>query len=394
MYSRVVWVIFQKEWTDLIRDKRTWISALIIPIVVVPMLYFLMSYSMNQVWQAAKTYIPFSVSAKTAPEQIQAILAIPGTVLVHPADPLQAIKQGTVRVAIDWPKDAVQNLQQARPFTVKIWYDPTNQKSDYAQGVIAEALDRYAKQIMDQRLQKAGLTREWLTPIDVEKQSVASKEQVAGNTLSSVIPLVLLMALASGGMAAAVDLIAGEKERGTMETLLASPVRASQLLTAKLLGVMLMSMASAVASLFSVGIIASLNHPDIGSTGMPFGAIQPGSFLLLVVVVFLSAAMFAGLELMISTVARTNKEAQTFMAPIVFAAMVPSYMLMPLNAVDIPTYAYMLPMFNNVALLKEIFAGQLVSLHAIMTISSSVIYVMAAIFLASFFFRKERFSVL
>lgn len=393
MNKPLVWVIFQKEWVDLIRDKRTWISALLIPIVVVPLLFLLIGYSMSKVEEQAREYIPFAVSAGTAPELVAQIAAIPGVVQLHPADPIEAIKAGTIRVAIETDPAVVRLTDQERPITVKLWYDPTNQKSDYAESVIAQAVERYSQQILEQRLQKAGFSREWLMPLQLESQSVASKEQEAGTMLASVIPMLLLMALVSGGMAAAVDLIAGEKERGTMETLLAAPVRAAELLAAKLLIVMLMGITSALASLCSMSLVFAASQSAADSIDTLAALVSPGAIFLLLVVIVLSAAMFAGLQLMISTVARTNKEAQTLMAPLVFVALVPSYLLLPLNQLDIPGYVYALPLFNSVALVKEICTGQVDALHACLAIVSSVIYVIAAIYLAAHFFRKERFAV-
>lgn len=393
MNKPLVWVIFQKEWVDLIRDKRTWISALLIPIVVVPLLFVLIGYSMSKVEEQAREYIPFAVSAGTEPELVAQIAAIPGAVQLHSVDPIEAIKAGTIRVAIETDPAAVRLTDQERPITVKLWYDPTNQKSDYAESVIAQAVERYSQQILEQRLQKAGFSREWLTPLQLESQSVASKEQETGTMLASVIPMLLLMALVSGGMAAAVDLIAGEKERGTMETLLAAPVRAAELLAAKLLIVMLMGITSALASLCSMSLVFAASQSAAGSIDTLAALVSPGAIFLLLVVIVLSAAMFAALQLMISTVARTNKEAQTLMAPLVFVALVPSYLLLPLNPLDIPGYVYALPLFNSVALVKEICTGQVDVLHACLAIVSSAIYVIVAIYLAAHFFRKERFAV-
>ncbi|MGO0059082.1 ABC transporter permease [Brevibacillus fluminis] len=393
MNKRMVGVVFQKEWTDLIRDKRTWISALLIPIVIVPLLFLLIGYSMSKVEEEARAYIPFAVSAGTAPELIRHLASIPGAVQLHTDDPVQAIKDGTIRVAVEADANAARQIERERTFNVKLLYDPTNQKSEYAEEQIAKAVEHYAGQIMDQRLHKTGLTREWLTPIQIESQSVASKEQEAGTMLASVIPLVLLMALASGGMAAAVDLIAGEKERGTMETLLAAPVRAADLLAAKLLIVMLMGTASALASLASISFALASGQSADGGIGTLAALVSPAAISLLLMVVLLSAAMFAGLQLMISTLARTNKEAQTLMAPLVFAALVPSYILMPLNPIDIPAYVYALPLFNSVAVVKEVCTGQIEPLHAGLAIGSSVVYVCAAISFAAHFFRKERTAI-
>lgn len=397
MRSRMGWIMFQKELTDLIRDRRTWISALLIPVLVIPTVFLLLDSTMNRVEREAREYIPFAVTGELDPAILAELEAIPGAVRIQTDVPMEAIKRGDLRVWLEARTAPVigQILTQARPQPLKIWYDPTNQKSKYALEAMTGVLERYAKRIVEERLAIAGIDSSRLAPIEFSAQSVASEGQVAGNLLGSIIPIVLLMSLASGGMASAVDLVAGEKERGTMETLLAAPVLPSQMLTAKLFVVMLMSIVSAVASLVSMGFIYSFQHEESESAqaGMPTHLLQPEAIVLLGLMILLSAAMFAGLQLTLSAIARTNKEAQTYMSPVLFAAMVPSYMLMPLKPIDISFVMYVLPVFNNVALFKEIFSGQIVPLHAVAAVGSSVLYVASAIFAASWFFRNERFLV-
>ncbi|MGE5701414.1 MAG: ABC transporter permease subunit, partial [Clostridia bacterium] len=377
------------------RDRRTWISALLIPVLVIPTVFLLLDSTMNRVEREAREYIPFAVTGELDLAILAELEAIPGAARMQTDVPMEAIKRGDLRVWLEAQTAPVigQNLTQARPQPLKIWYDPTNQKSKYALEAMTGVLERYAKRIVEERLAIAGIDSRRLAPIEFSAQSVASEGQVAGNLLGSIIPIVLLMALASGGMASAVDLVAGEKERGTMETLLATPVLPSQMLTAKLLVVMLMSIVSAVASLVSMGFIYSFQHEESAQAGMPPHLLQPEAIVLLGLMILLSAAMFAGLQLMLSAIARTNKEAQTYMSPVLFAAMVPSYMLMPLKPIDISLVMYVLPVFNNVALFKEIFTGQIVPLHAVAAVGSSVLYVASAIFAASWFFRNERFLV-
>jgi sodium transport system permease protein len=183
------------------------------------------------------------------------------------------------------------------------------------------------------------------------------------------------------------DLIAGERERGTLESLMTAPIAANQLLTAKLLTVMVMSCASAAASLLSLSLIIRFGPFDEESSLFPL--FTPFPLLVMLLAVLLLAAFFAGLELMLSTLSRSIKEGQTYMSGVVFLAMVPSYMLMPLHPVDIAQHHYLLPVFNGVALLKEVFYGKVDPWHALLGLGSSLFYVIVVILFSAKIFRRE-----
>ncbi|MCK9909621.1 ABC transporter permease subunit, partial [Microbacteriaceae bacterium K1510] len=198
----------------------------------------------------------------------------------------------------------------------------------------------YEAQIVTKRLKAVGLSANSIHPIETVTESVATDEKMAGKLLSGIIPLMLVLSMASGGIAASTDLVAGEKERGTLESLISAPIPTGSILTAKLLAVMMMCGISAIASLISMVILFSVGPMGSGQGAFTLSFLQPLSIIVFLLMLLLLAATFAGLELAISTWAKTFKEAQTYMTPVVLAAMVPSYMMLPLNPVDIPLHYY------------------------------------------------------
>ncbi|WP_139492176.1 ABC transporter permease [Brevibacillus dissolubilis] len=384
-----VWLIFHKEFIDLIRDRKTWIGAFVIPIIVIPFVVSLLGSSMDAIRKEANEYIPLIIIGNTQHELVQQIRKTRGVTLLESPDPLQSLRDGGVRAVIEIPRDLQKTLLQGNSANIRIWYDPSNQKSEIAKTIIQEAFTEYEKTIVQQRLRHVGLSYSTIKPISTQFESVASDEKISGSLLSGMFTIVLILSLASGGIACATDLIAGERERGTLETLISAPVSANSILTAKLMAVMLMSGISALASITSVSIIFSLTTLEGQSAPFTLSFLTVPSVITLLLMIILLSAMFAGVELAISTLAKSFKESQTYLTPIVFVAMVPSYMLMPLNPVDIPLLYYVLPIFNGVAVFKEIFFGELQLAHALMAIGSSMIYVLIAITLAAKFFSRE-----
>ncbi len=385
----MVWMIFRKELIDLFRDRKTLIGAFVIPIVVIPFVFFLLGSAFSSVEQEARAYVPIAIEGDTQSPLVERFAETKGVTILQPDDARKALQAGELRAIVSIPADFNSQLKQWRTANITVFYDSTNQKSVYARSVIDDVLEAYASTVTDERLKKVGLSTQAITPINTSFENVASDEKLTGGMLAGIIPLMLVLSLASGGMAAATDLVAGEKERGTLESLVSAPIPAGSVLTAKLLAVMVMSCIGATATMISLSLVFRVGPMTGDLEQFSLGFLSPFSVAVLVVTLLLLAAMFAGLELTISTLAKTFKEAQTYMTGIVFLAMVPSYMMMPLNPVDIPALYYLLPIFNGVAMCKEVFYGEVNPVNAAIATGTSVLYVFGAIMLAARLFRKE-----
>ncbi|EJL40194.1 ABC-type Na+ efflux pump, permease component [Brevibacillus sp. CF112] len=387
MGRQIIWTVFKKELLDLFRDRKAWLGTFLVPLVIIPFVFFLLGNSYSNVEKEAREYVPLAVHGSS--KLIKSLQENQGVKILQPPDPEQALQAGQLRAIITIPESFDEQIQAGKTATLHVAFDSTNSKSVYARDLIERTVEAYSKEIVAKRLKQAGLSEQTIQPIAPDFQNVASEERQSGGMLAGIIPLMLVVSLASGGIASANDLVAGEKERGTLESLLTAPIAANHILTAKLLAVMVMSIMSAGASLISVSLVMSMG--PFGGAGDHFSLafFSPVTLLVLIVVILLMAATFAGLELMLSTIAKSFKEGQTYMSGVIFLAMVPSYMLMPQSPVDIAEHYYALPVFNGVALCKEVFYGKVDPLHALIGIGSSLVYVAITIFFASRLFRRE-----
>jgi sodium transport system permease protein len=387
MDRQVVWTIFGKEMLDLLRDRKTLIGTFLIPFVVIPFVFYLLSMSYSNVEKEARAYVPIAVKGKS--KLVEHLRSQPGVRIVSTDRPAEALQAGELRAIVTIPDDFDQRLRSGGSARLHVAYDITNQKSVYAKSVIDNAVQQYSSDIVSMRLRQAGLSAQAIKPIETTYENAASDERQTGGMLAGIIPLMLVLSLASGGVAAATDLVAGEKERGTLESLLTTPIAANQILTAKLLAVMVMSCISATASLLSLSFVLRLGPLKVDGTVLSFGFLSPASLAVLAATIVLLAALFAGLELTLSTVAKSFKEGQTYMTGVVILAMIPSYMMVPIHPVDIPGLYYALPVFNGVALCKEVFYGAVDPLHTLVGLATSLLYVSAVIALTARLFRRE-----
>lgn len=387
MGSHVVWTVFKKELMDLFRDRKAWIGTLLVPLLVIPFVFFLLGTSYSNVEKEAREYIPIAVQGSSS--LIAVLQKNPAVQILEPSDPKLALQAGQLRAILTIPAGFDEEITAGKTAQLSVDYDSTNQKSVYARTLIEQTVEAYSKDVVAKRLHQSGLSEQTIQPIVSTFQNTASEERKSGGMLAGIIPLMLVVSLASAGMAAANDLVAGEKERGTLESLLTAPIAAQHILTAKLLAVMIMSAMGAVASLISVTLAMRLGPMGTEGDHFTLAFFSPVTLLVLIVTILLLAALFAGLELLLSTIAKSFKEGQTYMSAVIFLAMVPSYMLMPISPVDIPTHYYVMPVFNGVALSKEVFYGKVDPMHALLGIGSLLVYVVFTIFLASRIFRRE-----
>jgi sodium transport system permease protein len=391
LVDRSVWIIFRREFTDIMRDSKTLIGAFLIPILVIPFVIYVMNLSLTQAEREARSYIPLAIQGDVREPVVLELAKVPGVKIVPMPDPIQGVKEGKLRAALAIPNGFGQRLEKGEAAALTVWYDPSNQKSEVSKEVIREAIAAYETKVVTRRLEAAGLSPQTVHPIGLSFASVATEERMAGSMLAAIVPLMLMLSLASGGIPVAVDSIVGEKERGTLESLITAPVTAGSILTAKLLAVMMMSTISSLASAISLTLVFSM-APDRQSP-LALGFFHPLSVGILVMTLLLQSALFAGVELLVSTLARSPRQAQIFLMPVAFLASLPAYIMMPLTPMDIPFHDYLLPIFNGTAMLKEIFYGDVQIGHALAVLFSSMLYVAVVIGIAGKLFRREKLLV-
>ncbi|MDQ0337882.1 sodium transport system permease protein [Caldalkalibacillus uzonensis] len=392
---KLSWPIFKKEMTDLFRDRKTWMTSILLPMLLYPAIMFLLGFIMQSTVEDAQSDIPMTIDDPSG--IIEAHLSHEEAFRLLPPreDVEQAIRQGEIRFHVEVDPHFESQLADLESGSINIYYDPSNSKSEIAYAVLREKLAQKSTELLEKRLAALGLSGAAIEPLEIEVVSVAPKGQEVGSFLAFIIPLFLLISCVSGGLPASTDLVAGEKERGTLEALMTTPVGGGPVMAGKLLTVMVMSFLSTILTFLSLTFVFAV-VPVLFPLYLPEGNIistifTPEFFLVSVIMLVLVSAMIAAVQLSISTVAKSFKEAQAYNTIVVFAVMLPVYLLMMTPAVEIPIYYFALPVLNVVAIFKEVFAGLIQPLHFFITIGSSLFFVVAAIVLFAFLFKKEQF---
>ena len=248
MNARNILTVFVKELRDTLRDRRAIISMFLVPTLVMPLLTFGFAAVSIKMEKKAGREIPavMIIGGEDSPA-VRQILEKQADLKIVPfaADYAERISQKKLRAAVEIPPGFDESLRTGKRSSVKIYTHDGEMRSGFATNTLERTLRDYSKAIVLERLTAHNLPADLITPFDLRRQNVAPPEKVGGSSFGGMIPYLLIILCFTGAMYPAIDLTAGEKERGTMETILCSPAARSELVLGKFLVVLAASLTTA-----------------------------------------------------------------------------------------------------------------------------------------------------
>jgi sodium transport system permease protein len=247
---------------------------------------------------------------------------------------------------------AKQRVAPADVPSPEIIYNAASDKSQVAYARLAEVLSHWTDRIGDDNLRTSGVSTATMRPFLVGASDVASVKQRDGAMWSKILPVLLILWALTGAFYPAIDLCAGEKERGTLETLLSSPAQRSEIVLGKLITVMLFSIATAVLNLASMGITGHLVLTRMAGCGLP----PVAAIAALCVALLPIAALFSALCVALAAFARSTKEGQYYLMPLLLLTM-PLVILPMAPGVELNVGNSLIPVTGIVLLLRSVLEG-------------------------------------
>ena len=389
----IIFSIFKKELTDVLRDRRTLFFMIVIPVIVMPLI--LIGSIKFQEYQSKKSdekVLNIGLINKTSDSQIRDyLLDQKGVYLVEDIDldSLElGIKNDSLQGGLYIHKNFINDISANAMGKVEVYYKSSDLMSK-AKNRIYNALEIYKNEVVSERLSEFNVDKGLLEPLDIINKDMSTKKETIGKAVGGLIPYMLVIFIFLGAMYPAIDLGAGEKERGSLETLLSSPATKFEITVGKLMVVSLAGMVSGLISV--VGISAPIyllgNIPDqIKSTVLEI--ISPFIIVSVIILMIPIAIFFASMLLSISFYARSFKEAQSLMGPLNIVIIVP-LMLTLGPGIEIDHITALIPLINVGLLTKEILAGSAQPIYFIETLSSLLFFAAIGIRFSVYWFNKE-----
>ncbi|MDK1289732.1 ABC transporter permease [Pseudoalteromonas umbrosa] len=395
--------VFLKEVKELLRDRKTLFFVIALPIVIFPILFallgFLASKTTFEAEQKVHTY--YLANAEHSSEFAQMLFyhksfkPYEGDEQFDSIDALKAaVKAGKIDVGIEIPKQQDKQLNVTPEQAV--WHVVFNdaQSINFVYKRLEKLINKYAAGIRSATLEALGATKAHhsaiLKPITITKVDTADKRENYGEKLGALIPYMLIPLVLMGASYPAIDLGAGEKERGTLETLLLTPVTRTQLVLGKFLTILTSSIACALVTVSSMAIWISI----AGGIGVldtikdAFSSVSITDFMLIFALLLPVAVMLSSLVLAISIYARSFKEAQNYMGPLSMLVFVPIVVSVMPN-MSLNTTTAWIPITNVSLAIKEIIKGTVDYSAVMMIFVASALLAGALLMFCIRWFSKE-----
>jgi sodium transport system permease protein len=420
MRMNLVLTVFRKELRETLRDRRTLLMMVGVPVLVYPLMIFAVNMIVESKQQqlAERTltiatwgHVPADVAEalRSARLDVTPGLGLPAGLATDLAAGRVAIPQGgaseaperekanpvldaarttvgrksVMAVVVLWP-GFDRALAEGQLGRLTVYYDSVSEDSRAAQGRIVSALEKLRKKIVDRRARDLHLDEGFAEAIEIMVRNVASRQQQVGGFIGGLLPLLLIAVSASGGFYAAIDLTAGEKERNTMQTLLCAPLTSAEIVVGKFLTVWVVVMVSGLANLVSMAATFARVGSAMGGLKLPL-PIYGIAFIALVPL----AVTMSGIFLAVAVFARDFKDGQNLLTPVLLGVVMPA--IVPIiPGVELDPVTAFVPIVNVALLIKALFIGKAAGDALFLAVVASSVYAGLALLLAARVFGREQ----
>jgi sodium transport system permease protein len=395
MNLRNIFIVYRKELTDSLRDRRTLISMIVVPLLIFPVMTIGIGAFVGKMVINAEAEIPkvMILNGQDSPRAVENLTALKD-IRVVATDPnyKQQISDKKIRAAVDIPSGFDAAVEHGDPATVKIYDYTGDLKSGFAVKKIQKYFNDLQTETVKKRLEAHDLPATLVQPFEVKEENVAPPEKVLGATIGGFLPYFIIILCLVGATYPAIDLTAGEKERGTIETILCSPVPRTDIVLGKFLMVVTAALCTAMLAIISMGTsfhIAKLMMAGAGGADNPFnltiGIKVIGAVFLMVVPL---AVFFASGLIAIALMAKSYKEAQSYIAPLTILVVLPAVAAL-LPGVEFNARMALIPVLSTSLVCKEIVSGTYHWNYIAIIFASSCVYASAALYVAVSLFKRE-----
>jgi sodium transport system permease protein len=380
--------IVRKEGLDLVRDRRSVISMLVVPLVVFPLIFSGMTRLMPKLEQRAEEDLQkMGIAARVSNPAVRETLNGMGLKISEPEDLKAAVQKKTVAAAVEEVAGS--------PPEFRVYIDASEPVSTAGGDRIREALTALREQKIRDGLHQFGIDLSVLASFTVKQTNIAGERKMAGALWGSMLGYLLLLLMFTGGMYPIMDMTAGEKERKTMEALLVAPVERREIVLGKTLTAIFSILVT--AGLMLTSMVVSFKNAGTGSRsveGRRFEAMLgtiplDGTVVTLLALTLLPLAVFAASAMFaIALKARSFKEAQTYLTPLMLLVIFPA-LLGGIPGLKITPALCLVPIFNASQVIRGILLGDVAMLNFGLTLAANLIYAGVALFLATRMYEDE-----
>ncbi|MDE5933876.1 MAG: ABC transporter permease [Lachnospiraceae bacterium] len=420
MGAKIIKTLVKKEMLDVLRDKKTVVMMLAIPVILYPLIFIgamqvvaMISSSMAEqnyrIVVDAEDDGAFSRmlaekgqkdDGSKAPEASGGQAEESSVGEEDAAGETYTITLVDAGSIIDYEKALndedidvyVSGRMQEGKMQYDIYYLSSATNSSYAGNLVLDVFDEFKEKLTEDKVREAGLdVHEILEPVLYEKKDTASSEQSLGSIMGAVLPFMLIISLMMGTMYPAIDTTAGERERGTLETILTLPVTNRQLIISKFITVALIGIVSALLNIFSMGGLAfymyQIMDMQTETQSFEFAKFLP-AILVCMLAIFAFSLFISAVTMCVTSFAKSYKEANNYITPLMLVIMITGYIGFIPN-IELTQTMAMIPVANICLLIKNMLVFKIDYTAIAVVLLSNVAYAVLAILFLSRIYNSE-----
>ena len=390
----IVRTLLGKELLEVVRDRRSLFLMIVLPLVMYPVI-FLLTAEMTAGQMAkieaetARVLVTGQPTFDALRERIQEDhhieLVAPGPDEV----PMEALGAGTAHAVLELPANFDAVLAGEGTASLVLHYDETREVSVRTRKQLREILAEWKVALVDSRLRSLGHGPELARPLEVEARNVAPPQKVGGYLLAQIVPMLIVLMIVLGAFYPAIEVTAGEKERGTLQTLLTAPITPLEIVTGKFLSVFAVALVTGAANIASIGLMFGMTQllPAEAMSNIDLG-LSWATVGLMGLLAVLIGLMFSAIMMTVAVLAKTFKEAQSYMTPVYLVCVLP-VLFAQLPGVTLEGMLVYVPCVNQTLLLKEILSGTHDLQHFFIVVVTSLVYTGGVLIIAARIFEHE-----
>ncbi|MBJ2138407.1 ABC transporter permease [Paraglaciecola chathamensis] len=393
-----MWLVFFKEIKELLRDRKTLFFMIALPILIFPLIFGGMAYFTAQAFEKAESKVLkyAVVNAQYAPELAKDLVQSDKFERVDIGDNTDyagLIKSDAIDFAIVMPKNYSADILQSGQLTITLHLNDA--QLNMVHNRVNALVQKYADEYQALAFSTLGVSAEQrgalLNPIELKQISTADQRENWGEKIGGMLPYLLFILCFQGAMFPATDIGAGEKERGTLETLLISPIDRTKIVLGKFLTIACAGATTALITVISMAVWGLVLSRGFAMQFVTDFMSQIGivDFVLMFLMLIPLVAIFASVLLSISIYARSFKEAQSYMGPLVIFVIIPVMVaLMP--GVELKGGWSWVPLTNVALAMKELVKGTMDYFQLIAIFGSTALIAVLLLGFCVYWFKQEK----
>jgi sodium transport system permease protein len=390
-FTTALLTVMRKEWLDFFRDRRTFLLSLMVAPLLYPLIFLGIGKltQMRAETQLEKTLSVPVVGMERAPNLVKFLASYGIEAKPAPADIDARVRAQQEDLALAIDADFAEDWHAGKPAKIDIITDTTRRNGDVKVTRVTKVLEAYGNGVGAMRLLIRGIDPGIAAPINVGTRDMATPEAKNSQFMSILLPMILTIFAFIGGAHLAMDTTAGERERQSLEPLLATPASRAALVGGKMLAAALLGLASILLILVSFKVSATLASGMAKQMDVSFLAM--GKLLLtLLPLVLIGTALITAL----AAGAKSMKEAQSHIMWLMMLPMLPAYGLMAYPLKDTAVWQYAVPFLSQNQLIQKITRGETASMEQWALYLASSLALAALLWaLAVWRYRQEKLAI-